>query len=136
MMVWFNLFAMLLIFWGGTLFAVNTAMSLAFIGVGFLAAGTVFAAAQTRGFEGQRVLNIPTPLTWEKVFLNVVRLALDRKENYGKEPVYVQTPKGPVPVTGIFTARINHVLSIVMDTEEASAVDATHEFNSLKQGVM
>lgn len=124
------------VFVAGHIFGVHTTAGVIMVGLFAVGQGLLVAAAQTRGFEGQRVRNIPTPLTWEKVFLNVVRLALDRKENYGKEPVYVQTTKGPVPVTGIFTARINHVLSVVLDTEEASAVDATHEFNSLKQGVM
>lgn len=123
-------------FVAGHVLGVNTTAGVIMVGVFALAQGVIIAAAQTRGFEGQRVLNIPTPLTWEKVFLNVVRMAIDRGRVAGTEPVYVQTPKGPVPVTGIFTARINHVLAIVMDTEEASAVDATHEFNSLKQGVM
>lgn len=114
-----SLICLIGVFVAGHVLGVHTTAGVIMVGVFAAAQGLLIAAAQTRGFEGQRVRNIPLPITWEKLFLNVVRMALDRKANYGKEPVYVQTNKGPVPITGVFAARINHEMSIVLDTEVA-----------------
>lgn len=113
-----SLFCLIGVFVAGHVLGVHTTLGVVMVGLFAIAQGTLIAAAQTRGFEGQRIVNMPMPLTWEKLFLNVVRMALDRNSAYGKERVYVQTPTGPVPVTGVFTARINHELSIVLDTTE------------------
>lgn len=123
------------VFVAGAAFGPQTVIGIVMLAVCVVGLGILIAAAETRGFEGQRVLNIPTPLTWEKLWLNVVRMALDRGTVQGGEPVYVQTPMGPQAVTGVFTARINHVVSIVLDTD-APVVDGSHEYNAAKQGVM
>lgn len=123
------------VFVAGAALGTQTIGALIILGLCVIGLGTLIAAAETRGFEGQRVINVPAPLTWEKLWLNVVRMALKREAVAGNERVYVQTPTGPLPITGVFTARINHELSLVFDTAEPVDTSA-QEFNALKQGVM
>lgn len=98
------------------------------LGFCMIGLGCLIAAAQTRGFEGQYIRPKAPPYYWETLYMDVVRLAIDRGVVHGKEPMYVQTPRGPVPITGIFAARINHVMSLVLDTTEETneSVVAAH----------
>jgi len=116
----FSLTCIIGVFIAGHLLGVHTTVAVIMLGCCVAALGTLIAAAETRGFEGQRIVNLPMPLTWEKLFLNVVRMAIDRGKVAGTERVYVMTKAGAVPVTGVFTARINHELSLVLDTEALS----------------
>jgi hypothetical protein len=127
-------FAMLGLFLAGTLWSVHLPSSLMMLGLCMIVAGILFAAAETHGFEGRYVAAKTPPYRWETLFLDTVRLALDKGKVAGKEAVYVLTDKGTVPITGLFAARINHEMSIVLDTSEP--IDHAHEFNRLKQGVM
>lgn len=131
-----SLAAILGVFYAGHIFDVHTLGGLGILAVCVIALGVLIAMAETRGFEGQRVINMPTPLTWEKLWLNVVRLALDRGTVQGAESVYVQTATGPQPVTGVFTARINHEMCIVFDTDAPVDANLAAQYNAAKQGVM
>jgi hypothetical protein len=122
------------VFIAGHLYNVHAVAGIMMLSLFALAQGVIIVAAKTRGFEGQRLVNLPMPLTWEKLWLNVIRMALQRGKVVGEERIYVQTPTGPVPATGVFTARINHEMGIVLDTETPE--EAAHAFNALKQGVM
>lgn len=121
------------IFVAGQIFEIHTLLGLGMLGFFCLCMGVLIAAAETRGFEGCRVGNIPKPITWEKLWLSVTRLALDRGQVLSTEQLYVHTRTGILPVTGIFTARMNHALSLVLDTTEG---DPHETFNALKQGCM
>ncbi len=134
MIVVLSFVCLVLVFIAGHVYSVHTVAGVAMLSLFALAQGVIIAAAETRGFEGQRLVNLPMPLTWEKLWLNVVRMALQRGQIVGGECVYVQTPKGPIPATGVFTARINHELGIVIDTDPVD--NAAHTFNALKQGVI
>jgi hypothetical protein len=126
--------AMLGLFIAGTLFATQMPTAVILLALCMTLAGICYAAAETHGFEGRYVAPKTPPYRWETLFLDVVRLAIDKGKVAGKEAVYVLTDKGTVPITGIFSARINHEMSIVLDTSEP--LDHAHEFNRLKQGVM
>lgn len=130
----FTFIAMLALFLAGTQFAMHLVGALVLLGAGMLAAGFLFASAETHGFEGYYVNMVTPPYRWETLFLDVVRLSLKRNVVAGNETLYVLTPDGVAPITGIYAARVNHEMAIVLDTSEP--VDAAHEFNSLKQGVM
>jgi len=128
-----SLICLIGVFVAGHVLGVHTTFGVLMVGFFAIAQGVLIAAAQTRGFEGQRVVNMTKPWTWENVTMQIARLSLERHRMVGPERVYVQTAQGPKPITGLFTARINHELSIVLDTTET---DADAEFNRLKQGVM
>lgn len=123
------------IFIAGNIFGLHTVAGMLMLAFFVMCMGVLIAAAETHGFEGQRLVQSPMPLTWDKLFLNVARMAVDRGTFVGKERMYVHTPTGIVPVTGVFTARMNHEMGIVLDTTP-SLDDAAANLNALKQGVM
>lgn len=124
----------IVIFVSGFALSTNTAGAVMGLGFASLAFGILIAAAQTRGFEGYKVLDVPLPFTWEKLWMNVRRLELARDQSILQNTLYVQTPRGPLPLGSVFTARINGELALVFDTAED--VDHAETFNALKQGVM
>lgn len=129
--------AMLSIFYGGVLFLPHPAVAALLLGAGMVLAGFCYASAETHGFEGRYVAAKHPPYRWESLWLDVVRLPLGKGKATGTEPIYVATDKGTVPLTGIFSARVNHEMSIVLDTSAPLVQDghAAH-WNAIKQGVM
>lgn len=126
---------MLGLFIAGTLFAVQQAIAVMLLAVCMVFAGLLYASAETHGFEGEYVTVPHPPYTWHQLYLDVLRRNVARNTLAGDEVIYVQTPQGPRPLTGMFWARVNHVMSIVLDASEPVAPDA-HDFNRAKQGVM
>ncbi len=131
MIVVITMLAMVGILWAGFLLEAHTLMSFIILGVCMVAAGVMFAAAETRGFEGQRASLKEN--TASDLLIALARRAQDTNQMWGKEPLYIQTPHGPEPIRHVYFARINHEMSAILDT---TAEDPTHTFNTLKQGVM
>lgn len=130
----FSVVCLVGIFIAGHIFEIHTTLGLGLLAGGFIGMGLALAIAETHGFEGQHIRPKEKTYRWETLFLDVVRLAIDRGIVQGKEPIYVWTHKdGYQPVKSIFTARINHEMAIVLDT---TVEDPQATFNSLKQGVM
>lgn len=124
---------LLMVFFAGHFFALHVVGATVILGLAFASFGLILAAAaQTLGFEGVYV-PLPTGVTWGTVSKRLFIVNENKARFFNDDKLYVQTPTGPVAVTGFFTARINHEMSIVLDT---SVEDAAHTFNALKQGVM
>lgn len=123
------------IFLAGHYFAANTVAAMVMLGLFVICLGVLIAAAETRGFEGVSAPDYHDGYNWDKLMVAVQRWALSKDRMLGNESVYVQTPAGPLPVRGVFFARINQGMSIVLDTTEAGDA-ADLEYNRIKQGVM
>lgn len=108
------------VFWAGHIFGAHLAFAVIWLGVSCVGLGSLIAAAEMKGFEGQRVIHLRAPWTWEKLTLNVARLSLAWGKVASAEPLYVMTDHGAKPVTGLFTARINHERSLVLDITQES----------------
>lgn len=121
------------VFIAGHIFAAAGWTACIILGVCVLALGTLIAAAETHGFEGQYV-PLPTGVTWERISKQLFLMNENKCRFFNGDKLYVQTPMGAVAVTGVFQARINHEMSIVLNTEPIE--DGSHTFNSLKQGVI
>lgn len=135
MIALFSCLAVIGVFLSGSYFLTHTFAAIVLLSICVVALGGLVAALELHAVEGQRVRDMPVPLTWNKLFILVMQMAVDRNHMAGAEPIYVQTPQGPQPVTGVFTARINHERSIVFDTVDLTTT-AEHNLNALKQGVM
>lgn len=132
MIVLFAFILVLGVFFAGAMFAAGWG---AWVLLGFCMAGLgcLIAAAQTRGFEGQYV-PLTTGVTWGSISKQLFLMNENKARFFNDDKLYVQTPTGPVAVTGVFCARINHEMSIVIDVDHTDDVSLT--FNSLKQGVI
>lgn len=108
-------------FIAGAILGVHTGAAILILGFFAVCQGALIAAAQTRGFEVRSVNTKNPPYVWRSFYLDVVRLAMKYNVQSGEEPIFVWTQKeGYLPVIGLFTARINHTLSIVCDTSPTS----------------
>ena len=117
----FSVAAIIGVFLAGHYFAIHTTGAVILLGLCVVALGVLVAAMELRALEGQRIANMPLPWTWEKLWLQVMRLSEDRKAMPSAELLYVMTPEGIVPVTGLTTARINSERAFIFDiTEEPS----------------
>lgn len=120
------------VFIAGFYFAAHTVGALVLLGAAAVMLGVLFAAAETRGFEGYRTEQ--SAGTWGDISKTLFRMNEARARFFNDDKVYVQTPNGPVPVRSVFQARINHDLAIVLDPDGPEDHVAT--FNALKQGVL
>jgi len=107
------------IFLAGHYYAAHALLALGVLGFACIILGALTAFMELRALEGQRIEGMPLPMTWEKLWLQVLRLSVGRNEVPGSEPVYVLTDNGVMPVTGFMTARINHTRSFILDITEA-----------------
>lgn len=121
------------VFIAGSTFAMSTVAAFCLLGFCVTGLGLLIAAAETHGFEGHYV-PLPTGVTWGSVSKQLFLMNENKARFFNDDHLYVQTPMGAVAVTGVFQARINHEMSIVLDTEPVE--DASHVFTSLKQGVV
>lgn len=131
-----SLVAILLIigvFIAGNMFLTAGWVAWLVLGVCVAGLGTLIAAAETRGFQGQ-YCPLPTGVTWGSASKQLYLMNENKARFFNDDKLYVQTPTGPVAISGIFQARINHEMSIVFDVSEPA--DPNHEFNRLKQGVI
>lgn len=121
------------VFLAGHFFAAAGWVACLVLAVCVIGLGTLIAAAETHGFEGQYV-PLPTGVTWGTVSKQLFLMNENKCRFFNGDQLFVQTGAGLVPVTGVFQARINHEMAIVLDVEPVE--DPSHTFNSLKQGVI
>lgn len=113
------------VFLAGHWFAANTVGALVLLGAAVIMLGVLVAAAETRGIHGEYIPFKHAPSEWHTLWLAVIRLHIGKEQLVGAQTVYVQTPSGTIPITGVFTARMNSRDAIVFDTTAHAPVTET-----------
>lgn len=128
------------VFVSGYMFALHGFWACVMVGLFAMALGLLFAAAETRGFQGEVVRMKHQPYRWTHLWDDCINIALAKDQLLSGKPLYVSTDFGLVALTGVFSARINGENALVLDTalpwEENEEQYHAAQFNALKQGVM